>query len=379
MPQVQHVALVGFGMAGRVFHAPLISHTEGLSLHTVVSTDEGKVHAAYPSARVFSVAEQAFSDPRIDLVVIATPNATHAPLALAALAQGKHVLIDKPFALDQDEALRVADAASAAGRVLSVFHNRRWDADFLTLRDLVEAGTLGEVVAFHSHFDRYRPLVADRWREHAAPGAGALFDLGPHLIDQALQLFGPPEAVYADLACQRERALVDDHFQLLLRYPRCRVVLHAGSLVAASGLRFAVHGTRASFVKHGTDPQESALKRGEAPGSGRWGMDPNPGELHVPGDAGVQVRSIAGRAGDYLQFYRGLEAAIRNRTHAPVTPHEAMQVMRLLQLAQDSAHLRRELPWNPEAGSAGSSGALTDAAARVPPRQRPWRRPDSAR
>lgn len=345
MHQVKHVALVGFGMAGRVFHAPLISHTEGLALHTVVSSDEGKVRAAYPSARVCAVAEQAFSDPGIDLVVIATPNATHAPLALAALAHGKHVLVDKPFALDPAEARGVVDAAHDAGRVLSVFHNRRWDADFLTLSDLVQAGTLGEVLEFHSHFDRYRPVVADRWREHTAPGAGAWFDLGPHLVDQALQLFGPPDAVYADLTCQREGARVDDYFQVVLRYPRRRVVLHAGSLVVASGLRFAVHGTRASFVKHGTDAQEAALKRGDVPGGKDWGTDPNPGELHVPGDAGTQVRAVPGRAGDYLEFYRGMEAAIRNHAAAPVTPDEALQVMRLLQLAQESARGRRELPW----------------------------------
>ena len=345
MGQVKQVALVGFGMAGRVFHAPLISQTEGLALHTVVSSDQGKVRAAYPSARVCAVAEQAFSDPDIDLVVIATPNNTHAPLALAALAHGKHVLIDKPFALDPAEAQRVIEAANAAGRVLSVFHNRRWDADFLTLRDLVEAGTLGEVVEFHSHFDRYRPVVADRWREHPLPGAGAWCDLGPHLVDQALQLFGPPEAVYADLACQREAARVDDYFHVLLRYRRLRVLLHAGALVAASGLRFAVHGTRASFIKHGTDSQEAALKRGEIPGSQDWGLDRNPGRLHVPGETGTQVQATAGRPGDYLQFYRGLEAAMRTHAPVPVTPDEALAVMRLLQLAQESAHSGRELPW----------------------------------
>ncbi len=345
MLKPRHVALVGFGMAGQVFHAPLISRTRGLHLHTVVSSNAAKVDAAYPGTRVRSDAAPAFADPSIDLVVIATPNMTHAPLALAALAQGKHVVVDKPFALDLEQARQMVAAASAAKRMLSVFHNRRWDADFLTLRALVESGTLGEVLQLHSHFDRYRPVVADRWRERNEPGAGVLFDLGPHLIDQALQLFGPPESVFADLVSQREGAQVDDYFQVTLRYRRRRVVLHAGAMVAASSLRFAVHGTRASFVKHGTDPQEVALKRGEVPGGEGWGIDPFPGQLHAPREAGMHLQEVSGLAGNYLHFYRAIEAAIRLGSAPPVTPGEAMQVMQLLQLAQDSARQGRALPW----------------------------------
>jgi len=345
MLQPRHVALVGFGMAGQIFHAPLISRTQGLHLHTVVSSDAAKVDAAYPGTRVRGDAASAFADPSIDLVVIATPNMTHAPLALAALAQGKHVVVDKPFALDLEQARQIVAAASAAKRMLSVFHNRRWDADFLTLRALVERGTLGEVMEFHSHFDRYRPVVADRWRERNEPGAGVLFDLGPHLVDQALQLFGPPESVFADLVSQREGAQVDDYFQVTLRYRRRRVVLHAGAMVAASSLRFAVHGTRASFIKRGTDPQEAALKRGEVPGGKGWGIDPLPGQLHVPREAGIHLEDVRGPAGDYPHFYRAVEAAVRLGSAPPVTPAEAMQVMRLLQLAQDSARQNRALPW----------------------------------
>lgn len=345
MLQPSHVALVGFGMAGQVFHAPLISRTQGLHLHTVVSSDAAKVHAAYPEARVCADAAAAFADPSIDLVVIATPNLTHAPLALAALAQGKHVVVDKPFALDLEQARQIVAAASAAKRMVSVFHNRRWDADFLTLRALVESGTLGEVMELHSHFDRYRPVVADRWRERNEPGAGVLFDLGPHLIDQALQLFGPPESVFADLASQRDGAQVDDYFQLTLRYLRRRVVLHAGAMVPASSLRFAVHGTRASFIKHGADPQEAALKRGEAPGGEGWGIDPVPGQLHVPREAGNHVEDVTALAGNYPHFYRAIEAAIRLGSAPPVMPGEAVQVMQLLQLAQDSARQDRALPW----------------------------------
>ncbi|HZF97474.1 MAG TPA: oxidoreductase, partial [Pseudoxanthomonas sp.] len=244
------VALVGFGFAGAVFHAPFIASTPGLALHTVVSGNAGKVHAAYPQARVVADAEAAFADPAIDLVVAAAPNAVHAALACAALAAGKHVVVDKPFALNLAQATALVEQAARARRLVSVFQNRRWDSDFLTLRALIGAGRLGDIAEFHSHFDRYRPQVADRWREHDLPGSGLWFDLGPHLLDQALRLFGPPQAVLADLARQREGAKADDYFHVLLRYPRLRVHLHAGSLVPGSGLRFAVHGTRASFFKH---------------------------------------------------------------------------------------------------------------------------------
>ncbi|WP_267116646.1 oxidoreductase, partial [Xanthomonas sacchari] len=257
-----NLALLGFGYVGRTFHAPLIAHTPGLHLHTVVSRQAEAVNAAWPQARVVADAAQAFADPRIDAVVIATPNQTHAPLALAALAQGKHVLVDKPFTLDVAEAQQVLAQAQRADRIVSVFQNRRWDGDFLGVRALLEAGTLGEIAEFHSHFDRHRPQVGDRWREHALPGSGLWFDLGPHLLDQALQLFGPPQALQADLALQRPGAQTVDYVHAVLRYPRLRVVLHAGSLVAANGLRFAVHGSGGSYVKHGLDTQEAQLRAG---------------------------------------------------------------------------------------------------------------------
>lgn len=343
MGNVTRVALVGFGMAGRVFHAPLVSATQGLALHTVVSSDPERVLAVYPDVQVCADPADAFANPEIGLVVIATPNDTHAPLAMAALAHGKHVVVDKPFALNVRQARQVVDAAQAAQRLVSVFHNRRWDSDFLTLRALLDAGVLGQVAEFHSHFDRYRPGVADRWRERNEPGAGAWFDLGPHLLDQALQLFGWPDAVMADLAAQREKACVDDYFHVVLKYPRHRVILHGGALVAASSLRFAVHGTRASFVKHGLDAQEAALKDGAAPGVEGWGSDPRPGQLHAPGDASMDVVAVESVPGDYLQYYRSMREAILGRGAAPVTVGEALRVMHLLELSRESARSGREL------------------------------------
>ena len=230
------VALVGYGFVGKVFHAPLIQATPGLVLHTVVSRDAGKVHADWPDVQVVGDPDAAFADPAVDVVVIASPNDSHAPLAMAALAQDKHVVVDKPFTVTLTEARDVVDAARRAGRLVSVFQNRRWDADFLTVQRLVGDGTLGRIAEFHSHFDRFRPVVQDRWREHDAPGGGLWYDLGPHLIDQAVQLFGLPEAISVDIARLRDGAQAPDYVHATLRYPTHRAHLHAGTLVAGNGL-----------------------------------------------------------------------------------------------------------------------------------------------
>ncbi len=342
MEPILNVALVGYGFVGKVFHAPLIANTPGLHLHTIVSSDAVKVLADWPDMRVVGDAEAAFADAEIDLVVIATPNQTHAPLANAALAQGKHVVVDKPFTLDLAEARQVVANAAKAGRIVSVFQNRRWDSDFLTLRSLVDNGALGEISELHSHFDRYRPEVADRWRERDQPGSGLWYDLGPHLLDQALQLFGMPTAMFADIGRQREAAQADDYFHVLLRYPQRRVLLHAGSLVPANELRFAVHGTRGSYLKYGMDGQEAALRNDAVPGGPDWGRDPRPGELHQVGADGMRINPVPGLAGDYRRYYQAMYAAIVEGQPPPVTTDEALQVMRLLQLAKESAGDGRE-------------------------------------
>jgi predicted dehydrogenase len=336
-----HVALVGYGFVGKTFHAPLIAATPGLVLHTVVSSDPAKVLTDHPAAKVAPDLASALADPAVDLVVIATPDPLHAAQAHAALEAGKSVVIDKPFAVTLDEARAVADHAARAGKLLSVFHNRRWDSDFLTLQALIADGSLGEIVQYESHFDRFRPVVRDRWREK--PGAGALLDLGPHLIDQALRLFGPPTALQADLAVQKDGGLAPDYFHLVLRYPRLRVLLHASQMTVASDLRMAVHGTRSSFVKHGLDPQENALKAGVVPGAQGWGVDPRPGTLTVPDREGTASRTVAGLPGDYLAYYAAIRDALSGHGDNPVPPHEALMVMQLIALAERSAAEGREL------------------------------------
>lgn len=355
MPKPFNLAVVGYGYVGRTFHAPLIAGTPGLALHSVVSSKPQQVQADFPDVTVLADLETALADPALDAVVLATPNQTHAPYALQALAAGKHVLVDKPFALDAAQAREVVAAAAAAGRIVSVFQNRRWDADFLTVRRLIDEGQLGEVVEFHSHFDRFRPQVRDRWRESDIPGAGLWYDLGPHLLDQALQLFGTPQAIGADLQRQRSQARSDDYFHVTLRYPRLRVILHAGSLVADSGLRFAVHGTRGSYLKHGLDTQEDQLRAGRRPGTAGWGVDPLPGTLTRVDDEGrVHTHQPDTTPGDYRQCYAAFRDALAGAGPAPVSGADAVQVMELLELAQRSA-ASGQVQWL-EGASAASRG-----------------------
>ncbi|MCC8536684.1 oxidoreductase [Xanthomonas axonopodis pv. poinsettiicola] len=338
MPKPFNLAVVGYGYVGHTFHAPLIASTPGLQLHSVVSSKPQQPQADFPGIDVVADLDTALADPALDAVVLATPNQTHAPFALQALAAGKHVLVDKPFALDAAQARSMAAAAAAAGRIVSVFQNRRWDADFLTLRRLIDEGQLGEVVEFHSHFDRYRPQVRDRWRESDGPGAGLWYDLGPHLLDQALQLFGMPQAIGADLQRQRSQARSDDYFHVTLHYPRLRAILHAGSLVADNRLRFAVHGTRGSYLKHGLDTQEDQLRAGRRPGTVGWGVDPLPGTLTRVDDEGrVHTHQPDNLPGDYRQCYAAFRDALAGTGPAPVAAEEAVQLMHLLELAQRSA------------------------------------------
>ncbi len=337
------VALVGYGFVGKTFHAPLIASVDGLTLHSVVSSNPVGVQADFPDARVTPDLADVLADPAVDLVVIATPNALHARQAHATLDAGKHVVVDKPFTVTIAEAEAVSAHAARVGRVLSVFQNRRYDADFLTLRKLIADDALGTVTQFESHFDRFRPEVRDRWRERSGPGAGLWYDLGPHLIDQALQLFGTPLGITADIAVQRAGAETDDYFHALLRYPRLRVILHASTLMVASALRFSVHGTRGSFVKQGLDSQEDALKAGRTPGDATWGLDARPGTLTSADGERVVTSSVAGEPGDYRRYYAAVRDAMRCVGPNPVPATDALAVMRLIEAGISSASLRQEV------------------------------------
>ncbi len=332
--------LIGYGFAGRVFHAPLIAATQGYELAVVVSSRPAEIAAAYPDVDVLPDPAALIARDGIDLVVIATPNDTHAPLAIQALAAGKHVVVDKPFALSVAEAEHVIAAAARARKHLAVFHNRRFDSDFLTIRAAIDDGLIGRVVHFESHFDRFRPQVRDRWREGHGPGAGIWFDLGPHLVDQALQLFGMPEAVTADLAALRDDAVADDWAHVTLHYPDLRVILHASMLVAGGVPRFIVHGTEGSLVKARPDQQEAQLLAGLAPGGEGWGQDPD--ALQFITASGPQA--LPAEAGDQRRFYQQLGAAIRGEGQNPVPPAQALAVMKIIETAIKSSQSKaREL------------------------------------
>lgn len=329
------VALIGFGYAGRVFHAPLISTTPGLTLSVIGSRQQDKVASAYPGVQVVSDPLDAARHRDVDLVVVATPNDSHASLADVALTAGKHVVVDKPFTIALAEARALAVKSAAVERVLSVFQNRRWDSDFLGIARELAAGRIGDVVEFRSEMSRYRPVVRDRWRERAGPGSGVWYDLGPHLIDQALVLFGPPETVQADLQIQRRGGSTVDWFHAILGYGRKRVILASSMIAADVPARFLVRGTQGSLVKRRGDPQEDQLGRGEKPGSAEWGRDPDPLVL-VANQAEAPIE-ITAPAGNYLAYYSSLRDAILGKGEPPVTPAQATTVMAVLEAGIQSS------------------------------------------
>ena len=284
------VGLAGYGLGGSVFHAPLIQAAPGLRLHAVATSRAGQVHRELPGVRVVASAEQLLEDPAVELVVVAAPNAVHHRLAAAALRAGRHVVVDKPFTLSVAEADELIALAGAADRRLSVFHNRRWDGDFLTVRRCLEADLLGEVSSFVS-LRPLPPVPKGGWKEEAVPGSGVLWDLGPHLIDQALQLFGTPATVWADVAVQRPGVEAVDYVHLVLGYGRLRVLLHAGMEVREPGPRFEVHGDRGSFVTWGMDTQEAALRAGGRPGDPGWERAPTAAASSTTEVAGLELHA----------------------------------------------------------------------------------------
>jgi scyllo-inositol 2-dehydrogenase (NADP+) len=333
------VGLVGYGLGGSVFHAPLIQAEPELRLQAVVTSRDEQVRRELPGVGVVGSAAELLEDPAVELVVVAAPNAVHHQLATAALRAGRHVVVDKPFALSTADADELIGLAEATDRRLSVFHNRRWDSDFLTVRRCLEAGVLGDVSGFTSRYDRFRPVPKGGWKEEDVPGSGVLWDLGPHLIDQALQLFGLPETVWADVGVQRPGVAAVDYVHLALGYGRLRVLLHAGMEVRDPGPRFEVHGDRGSFVKGGMDLQEQALRAGGRPGDPGWGSEPPDRHGTLTGEvAGLELRGrLESVPGDYGAFYAAMAAAIRGDGPVPVPAAEARDVVMVIELALASA------------------------------------------
>jgi scyllo-inositol 2-dehydrogenase (NADP+) len=336
------LALIGYGIAGEFFHAPLIVATPGLRLAAVVTANaerQERVRRQHPGTEFVDSAERLWERAAdLDVVVVASPNRTHVPLALAAFEAGLSVVVDKPLARTAAEGRRLVDEARSRGLLLTVFQNRRWDGDFLTLRRLLAEGALGEVSRFESRFERWRPTPKGGWRERGAveEAGGLLYDLGSHLVDQALLLFGPATQVYAEL--DRRRSGVesdDDAFVALTHASGVRSHLWASAVAAQSGPRFRVLGDRAAYTKFGLDVQEAALRAGQRPDDAGWGEEPSEqwGRLGTDDDA----RSVPTEPGDYPRFYAGLVAALRDGIAPPVAPEETIAGLEVLEAARRSA------------------------------------------
>jgi predicted dehydrogenase len=333
------VALLGYGLGGASFHAPLLATTPGLRLTTIVTSDrerQAQAAAAHPGAVVVPSADHVWdAAAKHDVVVISTPNRTHAPLALQALSVGLPVVIDKPFATTAAEARQIIAAARASGLWVSPYHIRRWDSELLTIRKLIQAGELGDVLRFESRLERWRPLPKGGWRERAAPeeAGGLLFDLGSHLIDQVLYLFGPVEQVYAELDSRRSGLDVDDDVFLALRHQSgVRSHLWSNYLVALNGPRLRVLGTRGAYVKHHGDPQEAALRAGRLPNEAGWGEEP-PEHWGTFGD-GEHSRPVVSQPGAYTEYYARVVATLRGEAPVPVDPADAVAGLEIIETAR---------------------------------------------
>ena len=353
------VAVIGYGLGGRVFHAPFVSAVPGLHLSVIMQRTGDEAARAYPATRIARSLDEVLADKSIDLVVVSTPNRTHFTLAKKSLEAGKHVVIDKPFASTSEEARALGHIAKTMGLLVVPFHNRRWDGDFQTVRKLLQEGAIGRLVTFESHFDRFRPIPRENtWKEAEDPANGMLFDLGPHLVDQALALFGPPAAITASVRADRDRTAIEDAFDITLHYPgndgkgllaHCRT----SYLACDYAPRFLLHGTTGSFRKHGLDPQEPALVAGAkvpVQGASEVWLQENEaawGTLTVAPDpndpATLVARPVKTELCDYRGFYANVRDAILGKAPLAVTPEDGFRVIRLLELARQSSAEARTL------------------------------------
>jgi scyllo-inositol 2-dehydrogenase (NADP+) len=360
MPQREiGVGVIGFGLGGRVFHAPFVSAVRGLRLAAILQRKGDEAARAWPATKIVRSLDELLADMSIELVVVSTPNQTHFALARQALEAGKHVVIDKPFAATSEEALELGRLAKSKGLLVVPFHNRRWDGDFLTVKKLLAEQAVGRLVTFESHFDRFRPIPRENtWKEAGNPANGMLFDLGPHLVDQALALFGAPSAITASVRSDRDQTAIEDAFDITLHYPAANgkgLLAHCRTsyLACDNAPRFLLHGTHGSFRKHGLDPQEPALVGGaKVPTQGSqqvwlqedksaWGtltVAPNPAD-----PATLITRQVKTEPGDYRGFYANVRDAILGTAPLAVAPEDGFRVIRLLELARQSSAQARTL------------------------------------
>jgi predicted dehydrogenase len=344
------VGLIGYGFAGRTFHAPVITAVSDLKLAKVVQRSGTSAKERYPWVEVVNHVQDLYWDDNIELIVVTTPSTVHYEFVKDALQAGKHVIVEKPFTVTTDEADALIALAKEKGKVLSVFHNRRWDGDFLTVREIIRQGMLGRISEAEFCWDSYRPSIGTNWRDSGAPGTGVFYDLGVHFLDQALCLFGMPATIQADIRTVRENAIADDYFNVVLGYeggPSVR--LKSSALVRERGPRYTIHGTKGSFVKYGIDPQEQALIQGETPLKPNWGTEPESmwgtlntsiGGLHYVG----RIRTIPG---SYTSYFQNVYDAITGRAELEVKPEQARMAIRLIELGIKSSNEKRTVEVTP--------------------------------
>ena len=345
--------LIGFGLGGRVFHAPLLSSVEGIEFAAIVERTTNHAAERYPGIVTYRALDEMLTDTSLGLIVVTTPNDSHFQYARQALESGKHVVVDKPMCVTSSEIAQLMKLAAARGVMLAPFHSRRWDSDFLTLQKLLGDGQLGRLVYFESTMDRWRPAPTARmpWKNDPAQG-GLLLDLGTHLADQPLALFGNPEAVDADIKRERDGEGSNDAFTLRLRYPGFTAVVSANTLSTIERPRYHVRGTRGNYLKRGVDPQEAALGKVTRIGDGPWGKEPTAdwGTLCVDVEGGMVTRPIEPIPGDYRLYYAAVRDALLGKGPEPVSATAAWRVARLLEWAAESSEKRREIvcDWSEE-------------------------------
>ncbi|MGM0508063.1 MAG: oxidoreductase [Fusobacteriota bacterium] len=346
-----NVGIIGFGMSGKVFHSPLINSVEGFKILKIRETDNDRIseiNKHYPWVDIVSDVKNLYNDDKLDLIVVATPNVVHFDLAKQALEANKHVIVEKPFTVASKEADELIELANERDKILTVFQNRRFDSDFLTVKNIIDGGMLGNLVEYEAHFDRFRNYIKDKWKERDIPGAGILYDLGAHLIDQALVLFGEPIEIFADIRRQRPNSKTDDNFEIILSYKNLKVSLKAGMLVKEEEPHFVLKGTQGSFVKYGMDPQEDLLSNGYTPlNTENWGAEKkeNWGILNTSyknTDFRGNIKSIPG---DYSLFYKNVRDTILGKEELLVKPSQARDVIKIIELAQKSNFSKKVLPY----------------------------------
>jgi predicted dehydrogenase len=346
------VGLVGFGLGGRVFHAPLISSVDGLELAAVLERTSNHAAERYPGVTTYRTLDAMLADSTLGLIVVTTPSGTHFDLTRQALEAGKNVVVDKPVAVTSDEIAQLMHLATQKNLLLAPFHERRWDSDFLTLQKLLSENPLGRLVHFESNHDRWRPVTRVPWKDDPAQGGGLLLDLGTHLVDQALLLFGKPVAVSAEVLSERDKTLADDSYTLRLRYKDFSATLSANCLASLARPRFYLRGMKGNYWKWGLDPQEEALNHVTRIDSPTWGAEPTSawGTLSVDVGGSIVTRPVEPVPGDYRLYYAAVRDALLGKAPAPVAAIDAWRVARLLEWAVESSAKHREIPcdWSGE-------------------------------